>query len=105
MKQLTMGEISIVSGAEYHHVMMVDLIAASLFLSFASEETFRSGAVVTGMAGGSVAGAYWGYVALGGNLAGGVGALAAGALGAVAGGLVCKVVGNFMVASYNWIIT
>lgn len=109
MRQLTIHETLIVSGAEHHDVMVIDLVAVAqtflLFLSIADKDTFRYGAVVTGMAGGTITGGYFGYVALSGGLAGGLGALGAGAIGAVAGGLACKAAANFMVASYNWIIS
>lgn len=108
MRQLTINESSIVSGAEHHDVMLIDPIAAAqtfmLLMSVVEQDSFRYGSVVTGMTGGAIGGGYVGYVALGGSLAGGAGAIMAGAAGAVAGGLFAKGAANFMIASYNWIM-
>lgn len=109
MRQLTLNESLVASGGNQHDVMVVDLVAAAqsflLLLTLADQNTFRYGAIVTGMTGGTVGGAYIGYVTFGGSIAGGFGALGAGAIGAIAGGLAFKAAANFMVASYNWIIT
>jgi len=109
MRQLTINESSKVSGAEHHDVMVIDPVAAAqtflLLMSIADQEGFRYGSVITGMTAGTIGGGYLGYVALGAGLTGAAGAIVAGGAGAVVGGLAAKGAANFMVGSYNWIMS
>ncbi|HRE31761.1 MAG TPA: hypothetical protein PLD88_07305 [Candidatus Berkiella sp.] len=110
MRQLTLSESSMVSGAESHDVMIIDPVAAAqtffYLISVTDQNSFRYGSVVTGMTVGAIGGGFVGYAAAAGaGVAAGVAASVAGVgLGAVAGGLVCKGAASFMVTSYNWIM-
>lgn len=109
MRQLTINESSLVSGADHHDVMIIDPVAAAqtfmLLMSVVDQDGFRYGSVITGMTAGSIGGGYLGYTALGGGLAGAAGAVLVAGGGAVVGGLACKGAASFLVASYNWIMS
>ncbi len=110
MRELTFQEVSVVSGAENHNVVVIDPVGAIqgffTLLGSVTKESFVSGSVITGMLAGAglgVYGAYTTYVSYG--LLAGIGAgVALPGLGTFAGGAAFYIGARFGVAAYSMFI-